>query len=116
MATASLNHWLLVAVFDVNSTSPPLQKLVALPAVITGTAGNAFTVVVMLLALLLLQPAALITWRLYLPDSVTVYVTPVALLIDTLSLNHWLPVAALEVKTTEPPLQKSKAPPAVMAA
>ena len=43
-----------------------------------------------------------------------VYVALVAPVMMAPSLNHWLPDAALEVNTTEPPMQKLVADAAVM--
>ena len=49
MATPSLNHWKVAPVVveaAVNVTEPPAQKVVGPPAVIVGTAGIGFTVIV----------------------------------------------------------------------
>ena len=46
IATPSLYHWLPVLDDELNTTLPPVQKLVAVAAVIVGVAGVGFTVTV----------------------------------------------------------------------
>ena len=92
---------------DVNTTEPPAQNVVVLPAVIVGVAGVGLTVT----AIVLDEgdehvPLLLITE--YDPDVVTVIDCVVA------PFDQTLFVATDEVKTTELPEQNVVAPPAVI--
>ena len=60
-----------VADEDVNTTLPPVQKVVAPPAVTVGVAGNGFTVTVVPAEVAEVQ-FPLFTETLYVPDAVTV--------------------------------------------
>jgi hypothetical protein len=83
---------------DVKVTDPPEQNTVAPPAVIIGVAGSGFVVTVLALEVRL-QPLA--------PVMVTVYEPLVPTLIDGVfaPVDHKYPVAAEEVKLTDPPSQ-----------
>jgi hypothetical protein len=54
------NHWLPVALLDVNVTLPPAQKVVAPPALIVGVAGIGLTVTEVAVEVAL-QPLAVTT-------------------------------------------------------
>ncbi len=54
-----------------NVTLPPVQKLVALLAVMVGLAGKAFTVTVVASEVILLQPLLFVIATVYNPPSVT---------------------------------------------
>jgi hypothetical protein len=57
---AVVDHVFPEAALDVNTTEPPEQKVVALPAEITGVAGKGFTITV--IGVLALSFAALFVW------------------------------------------------------
>jgi hypothetical protein len=102
---APLDQVFPVALEEVNTTEPPAQNVVVLPAVIEGVAGKGFTVTTAVAELALQVPLETITE--YDPLCETVMDCVVA------PLDQVFPVALEEVKTTEPPEQKVVALPAV---
>lgn len=104
---APFDHTFPVAAEEVNTTLPPAQKVVGPPAVIVGVAGKALTVTVV--------PADAAEVQLPLSTE-TVYVPAADTVIDCVvaPFDQRFPVAAEEVNTTLPPVQKVVAPPAVI--
>ena len=96
-----------VADDDVNTTLPPVQKVVGPPAEIVGVAGKGFTVTVIPGEAAEVQPATV---------TVTVTVPEVDTIIDWVvsPVDHKLPVADDEVKVTLPPAQNVVGPPGVI--
>jgi hypothetical protein len=92
---------------DVNTTLPPAQKVNGPPAVMVGAEGNAVTLTVVPAEVAEVQPP-LVTATVYVPDAETVIDCVVA------PVDQTFPLADDEVKTTLPPAQKVKGPPAEM--
>ena len=90
---------------EVNTTDPPAQNVVELPALMVGVAGIGFTVTVVPADASDVQPPVVLV-TVYVPEVVTVIVCVVA------PVDHVFPVADEEVKTTLPPAQKVSGPPA----
>lgn len=91
---------------EVNTTDPPVQKVVGPPGVITGTLGAGFTVTVVG-ADAATHPEPFPTVTVYEPEAETVIdcvVSPV---------DHKYVDAAEDVNVTEPPAQKVVGPPGV---
>jgi len=104
---APVDHVLLDADDDVNTTEFPAQIVVDPPAEIVGVAGVGFTVTVSLLEFPEEQPFAIISTE-NKPEAETVMDCVVA------PFDQRLPVADDEVKTTEPPEQNVVDPLAVI--
>jgi hypothetical protein len=98
-----------VPALEVSVTLPPAQKVVAPPAVMVGVAGLALTVTVMD-ADVALQPLALVTVTLKVPEAVTL----MAWVVAPFDQRYELP--ALAVSVTLPPVQKVVAPLGVITA
>jgi Cu/Ag efflux protein CusF len=96
-----------VAEDDVNTTFPPAQNVNGPPAEIVGVDGNAVTLTVVPADVADVQPP-LVTATVYVPDVETVIDCVVA------PVDQTFPVADDDVKTTLPPAQKVKGPPAEM--
>jgi hypothetical protein len=104
---APVDQVLPVADEEVKTTLPPVQNVVGPPAVMVGVAGIGFTVTIVPADAADIQPP-LVTVTVYVPAVVTVIEGVVA------PVDHTLPVAEDEVKTTLSPVQKVVGPPAVM--
>jgi hypothetical protein len=96
-----------VADEDVNTTLPSAQKVNGPPAEMVGVDGNAVTLTVVPAEVAEVQPP-LVTATVYVPDVETVMDCVVA------PVDQTFPLADDEVKTTLPPAQKVKGPPAEM--
>jgi hypothetical protein len=88
---------------EVNTTEPPVQKVVGPPAVIVGVAGFAFTAITVG-AEVAEQPFPSVYVTEYDPAEVTLIVCVVAL------VDHRLPDPCEEVRFTEDPAQKVVGP------
>lgn len=95
-----------LAAEDVNGIEPPWQKVVGPPAVIVGTGGSGFTVTVVAADVDVHDPLETVT--VYEPLALTVIDCVVA------PFDQVFPVAAEDVKVTEPPVQNEVGPPAVI--
>jgi len=104
---APVDHVLLDADDDVNTTEFPAQIVVDPPAEIVGVAGVGFTVTVSLLEIPEEQPFVITSTKND-PEVETVIDCVVA------PFDQWLLVADDEVNTTEPPEQNVVGPLAVM--
>lgn len=102
-----LDQRLLLAAEDVSTTLPPVQKVVGPLAEIVGVTGIGFRVIVVAAELAEEHPPTV--W-------VTVYGPAAETVIDcvTAPVDQVFPVAAEEVSTTLPPVQKVVGPPAVI--
>ena len=96
-----------IAEEDVSVTEPPEQKVVGPPAVIVGVAGLEFTVTTVA-ADVAEQPEPFVTVTVYDPEVLTVIDCEVA------PLDQRFPLAADDVRVTEPPEQNVVGPPAVI--
>jgi hypothetical protein len=96
-----------VAAEEVNVTDPPVQKVVELPAVIVGVAGNGVTVTVVPADVAEVHPPE-VTETVYVPSVVTVMDCVVA------PVDQVFPVAEEDVNVTDPPAQKVMELPAVI--
>src|ERR1051325_6984418 len=113
MGEPSRYHWLPLALLDVSVTEPPAQNVVGPLGMMVGVAGVGLTVTLVGADGALGQPKAVTTTG-WLPGAVALYVLAVAPPIGEPSRYHWLPVALLEVRVTEPPAQNVVGPPGVM--
>ena len=104
---APVDHKLPLADEEVRTTLPPEQNVNGPPALIVGVAGNGFTVTVVPAEVADVQPP-LVTETVYVPDVETVMDCVVA------PVDHKLPLADEEVKTTLPPAQNVNGPPALI--
>jgi hypothetical protein len=102
---APVDHRFPVEEEDVNTTEPPAQNEVELPAVIVGADGAGLTVTAVPAELADEQPVC-VTATEYVPEVETVMDCVVA------PVDHKFPDADEDVKTTEPPAQKVVEPPA----
>lgn len=95
-----------VADEDVKVTEPPAQNVVGPPAVIVGTGGSGFTVTTVGAEVAEHVPF----------ETVTVYEPAVETVMDCVvaPVDQVFPVAADEVRVTEPPVQKAVGPLAVI--
>ena len=96
-----------VADEEVKTTLPPVQNVVAPPAVIVGVVGNGFTVTVVAAEVAEVQ-VPLNTLTVYVPEAETVMDCVFA------PFDQVFPVADDEVSTTLPPEQNAVALPALM--
>ncbi len=87
-----------VAELDVRVTDPPVQNVVAEPALIVGLAGIAFTVTTSASEVADVQPLV-VTATVYVPAVLTVISCVVA------PVDQVFPVTELDVNVTEPPVQ-----------
>jgi hypothetical protein len=101
---APVDQRLPVAEEEVKVTEPPVQNVVAPPAVIVGVAGFAFTVTTVA-AEVAEHPEPFVTVTVYDPAVLTVMDCVVA------PVDHRLPVAEEDVSITEPPVQNVVGPP-----
>ena len=101
-----VDHRLFAEADEVNTTEPPSQKVVAPPAVMDGTAGIGF-IVTAVEADVAEQPV----WVTVTKNEPAV-VTVIACVVSP--VDHMLPVAEEEVRTTDPPVQSAVVPPAVI--
>jgi hypothetical protein len=104
---APLDQTLLVAEDDVRTTDPPEQNVVGPPAEIEGVVGSGVTVTAIADDGAEVQ-LPFVTATVYEPEAVTVMDCVVA------PVDQMLPVAAEEVRVTDPPEQNVVGPPAVI--
>ena len=96
-----------VELLDLRTTLPPVQKVVGPAGVMTGVAGVGFAVTTTGRDVKEVHPATT-TYSVTVWEVETVFVVPPG------ELFQWLPLAELEVRVTDPGVQKVVGPPGVI--